>query len=58
MALWQLGKQDRRIEEDGRSAMWVYGGWVSEGKVGRGSVRMMWVCGLVRAMCAVCGGKL
>ena len=34
MALWQLGEQNRRIEEDGRSAMWVCGGWVGEGEVG------------------------
>ena len=34
MALWRLGEQDRRIEEDGQSTMWVYGGWVDEGEVG------------------------
>ena len=35
MALWWLGEQDQRIEEDGRSAMWVCGGWVGEGEVGQ-----------------------
>ena len=35
VALWRLGERDRRIEEDGRSAMWVYGGWVGEGEVGQ-----------------------
>ena len=34
MALWRLGERNQRIEEDGRSTMWVYGGWVGEGKVG------------------------
>ena len=34
VALWRLGERDQRIEEDGRSAMWVYGGWVDEGEVG------------------------
>ena len=34
MALWRLGERDRRIEEDGRSAMWVCDGWVGEGEVG------------------------
>ena len=35
VALWRLGEQDQRIEEDGRSAMWVCGGWVGEGEVGQ-----------------------
>ena len=35
MALWRLGERNRRIEEDGQLAMWVYGGWVSEGEVGQ-----------------------
>ena len=41
-------RQVQRIEEDGRLAMWVCGGWVGEGDVGlwvsEGDVGL-WVCG-------------
>ena len=33
LALWRLGERDQRIEEDGRSVMWVCSGWVGEGEV-------------------------
>ena len=38
--------------------MWVYGGWVGEGKVGLWVSEDDVVYGSVRAMWAVCGGEL